>query len=149
MAETPSWQDLKQIPLFSELTENEIYQVMKLSFEKKYPKDSTLFVEGMAGEVLYIIKAGKVDIVKKTPQGEILLSSLGAGEFLGEMSLIDDSKRSATARVAMDSELIVITRKCFNDMLQGDPHITAKLLLHFLRVSARRLRETDKRLELF
>ncbi len=148
MAEAPSWQDLKKIPLFSELTENEIYQVMKLSFEKKYPKESTLFVEGMAGEVLYIIKSGKVDIVKKTPQGEVLLSSLGPGEFLGEMSLIDDSKRSATARVAEDSELVVITRKCFNDMLSGDPHITAKLLLHFLRVSARRLRETDKRIEL-
>lgn len=148
MAEAPSWQDLKKIPLFSELTENEIYQVMKLSFEKKYPKDSTLFIEGMAGEVLYIIKQGKVDIIKKTPQGEVLLSSLGTGEFLGEMSLIDDSKRSATARVAEDSELVVITRKCFNDMLQGDPAITAKLLLHFLRVSARRLRDTDKRLEL-
>jgi CRP-like cAMP-binding protein len=148
MAEAPSWQELKKIPLFADLTENEIYQVMKLSFEKKYPKDSTLFVEGMAGEVLYIIKKGKVDIVKKTPQGEVLLSSLGTGEFLGEMSLIDDSKRSATARVAEDSELVVITRKCFNDMLAGDPHITAKLLLHFLRVSAKRLRETDKRVEM-
>jgi CRP/FNR family cyclic AMP-dependent transcriptional regulator len=147
MAEAPSWQDLKKIPLFADLSENEIYQVMKLSFEKKYTKDSTLFVEGMAGEVLYIIKRGKVDIVKKTPQGEVLLSSLGAGEFLGEMSLIDDSKRSATARVAEDSELVVITRKCFNDMLHGDPAITSKLLLHFLRVSARRLRETDKRIE--
>lgn len=148
MAEAPSWQDLKKIPLFADLSENEIYQVMKLSFEKKYPKESTLFVEGMAGEVLYIIKRGKVDIVKKTPQGEVLLSSLGDGEFLGEMSLIDDSKRSATARVAEDSELVVITRKCFNDMLHGDPQITSKLLLHFLRVSARRLRETDKRIEL-
>jgi CRP-like cAMP-binding protein len=148
MAEAPSWQDLKKIPLFADLTENEIYQVMKLSFEKKYPKDSTLFVEGMAGEILYIIKSGKVDIVKKTPQGEALLATLGAGDFLGEMSLIDDSKRSATARVAEDSELVVITRKCFNDMLQGDPHITAKLLLHFLRVSAKRLRDTDKRLEI-
>lgn len=147
MAEAPSWQELKKIPLFADLSENEIYQVMKLSFEKKYPKDSTLFVEGMPGEILYIIKKGKVDIVKKTPQGEVLLSQLGAGEFLGEMSLIDDSKRSATARVAEDSELVVITRKCFNDMLQGDPAITAKLLLHFLRVSAKRLRETDKRLE--
>jgi CRP-like cAMP-binding protein len=147
MAEAPSWQDLKKIPLFSELSENEIYQVMKLSFEKKYPKGATLFVEGMAGEVLYIIKSGRVDIFKKTPQGEVLLSSLGPGEFLGEMSLIDDSKRSATARVAEDSELVVVTRKCFNDLLQGDPAITTKLLMHFLRVSARRLRETDKRLE--
>jgi CRP/FNR family cyclic AMP-dependent transcriptional regulator len=149
MAETPNWQDLKKIPLFSALTENEIYQVMKLSFEKKYPKDSTLFIEGMTGEVLYIIKAGKVDIIKKTDKGDVLLTQLGAGEFLGELSLLDDLKRSATARVAEDSELIVITRKCFQDMLKGDPGITAKLLMHFLVVIAARLRATDKRLELF
>ena len=148
MAETPQWQDLKKIPLFAELTENEIYQVMKLSFEKKYPRDSTLFVEGMSGEVLYIIKQGSVDIIKKTDKGEVVLSTLHDGEFLGELSLIDDSKRSATARVAEDSMLVVITRKCFQDMLKGDPHITSKLLLHILRVTAGRLRATDKRLEL-
>ncbi|HTB34190.1 MAG TPA: cyclic nucleotide-binding domain-containing protein [bacterium] len=148
MAEQPRWQELKKIPLFSALTEQEIYQVMKLSFEKKYTKDSTLFIEGMPGEVLYIVKAGKVDILKKTPQGEVLLSHLGPGEFLGEMSLIDDIPRSATARVAEDSELVVITRKCFQDMLKGDPHISAQLLMHFLKVASSRLRATDKRLEL-
>jgi CRP/FNR family cyclic AMP-dependent transcriptional regulator len=148
MAETPQWQDLKKIPLFADLTENEIYQVMKLSFEKKYPKDSTLFVEGMSGEVLYIIKDGSVDIIKKTDKGEVVLSTLKTGEFLGELSLIDDSKRSATARVAEESTLVVITRKCFQDMLKGDPLITSKLLLHILRVTASRLRATDKRLEL-
>ena len=148
MAESPNWQDLKKIPLFSDLTENEIYQVMKLSFEKKYPKDSTLFVEGMAGEVLYIIKAGAVEIIKKTEKGEVVLSTLGPGEFLGELSLIDDSKRSATARVSADSFLVVITKKCFQDMLKGDPLITSKLLMHFLKVTAGRLRATDKRLEM-
>jgi CRP/FNR family transcriptional regulator len=81
MADTPHWQDLKKIPLFADLTENEIYQVMKLSFEKKYTKDSTLFIEGMAGEVLYIIKSGKVDIIKKTDKGEVLLSSWGPASF--------------------------------------------------------------------
>ena len=148
MAETPNWLDLKKIPLFSELTEQEIYQVMKLSFSKQYAQGSTLFLEGMPGEVLYIVKHGKVDILKKSPQGEVLLSSLGEGEFLGEMSLIDDSPRSATARVAVPSELIVITRKCFQDMLKGDPHISAVLLMHFLKVMGSRLRATDKRLEL-
>jgi CRP-like cAMP-binding protein len=148
MAESPNWQDLKKIPLFSDLTEQEIYQVMKLSFEKRYTQDATLFVEGQAGEVLYIVKRGKVNILKKTAQGEVLLSSLGSGEFLGEMSLIDDVPRSATARVAEDSELVVITRKCFQDMLKGDPHISAKLLMHFLRSMGARLRATDKRLEL-
>ena len=148
MAETPQWQDLKKIPLFADLTENEIYQLMHLSFEKKYPKDSTLFVEGMAGEVLYIIKSGAVDIIKKTEKGDVLLSNLGPGEFLGELSLIDDIKRSATARVAQDSTLVVITKKCFLDMLKGDPQITSKLLMHILKVTAARLRATDKRLEM-
>ncbi len=148
MAESPNWQDLKKIPLFADLTENEIYQVMKLSFEKKYPEGSTLFVEGMAGEVLYIIKSGGVEIIKKTDKGEVVLSTLHAGEFLGEMSLIDDSKRSATARVSTESSLVVITKKCFVDMLKGDPHITSKLLMHILKVTASRLRATDKRLEM-
>ncbi len=147
MTDTPQWQDLKKIPLFSDLTENEIYQVMKLSFEKKYLKDSTLFVEGMTGEVLYIIKSGAVDILKKTDKGEVVLATLGPGQFLGELSLIDDAKRSATARVSQDSSLVVITRKCFHDMLKADPAITSKLLMHFLKVAAERLRATDKRME--
>ena len=148
MAETPQWNELKKIPLFADLTETEIYQVMRLSFEKKYTPGSTLFVEGMAGEVLYIIKSGRVDIIKKTAAGEVVLVQLGAGEFLGELSLIDDSKRSATARVSAESELVVITRKCFQEMLHGDPAITSKLLLHILKVTVSRLRATDKRLEL-
>ena len=148
MAEAPQWQDLKNMALFADLTENEIYRIMKLSFIKKYEKDSTLFLEGMAGEVLYVVKSGKIAILKKTTNGEILLSEIGPGEFVGELSLIDDSKRSATARVAEESELIVITRKCFQDMLKGDPLITSKLLMHFLKVTASRLRATDKRLEL-
>jgi CRP-like cAMP-binding protein len=147
MPEAPNLADMKKIPIFSELSENEIYKVLHLAFEKKYPVGSTLFVEGMTGEVLYIIKSGKVDIGKKTEKGELVIASLGPGEFLGELSIIDEGKRSATARVVQDSELIVITKKCFHDILQGDPVITVKLLMHFLKVNAARLRTTDKRFE--
>src|SRR5579863_9042492 len=108
MSEAPNLAEMKKIPIFSDLSENEIYKVLHLAFEKKYPKGSTLFVEGMAGEVLYIIKTGKVDICKKTEKGEFVIASLGSGEFLGELSIIDEGKRSATARVVEDSELIVI-----------------------------------------
>ena len=113
MAERLISREMKKIPVFADMSENEIYALLKLAFEKKYPKGSTLFVEGMTGEVLYIIKKGRVDICKKTEKGEIVIASLGAGEFLGELSIIDEGKRSATARVAEDSELIVITKKCF------------------------------------
>ena len=66
---------------------------------------------------------------------------------MGELSIIDEGKRSATARVAEDSELIVITKKCFTEMLHGDPLITVKLLMHFLKINAARLRLADKRFE--
>ena len=147
MAEAPDLAEMKKIPVFAEMTENEIHVILRLAFEKKYPKDSTLFVEGMNGEVLYIIKKGRVDICKKTEKGELIIASLGAGEFLGELSILDDGKRSATARVAEDSELIVITKKCFQDMIHGDPLITVKLLMHFLKINAMRLRLADKRFE--
>lgn len=148
MAEAPDLKEMKKIPAFAEMTENEIYQILKLAFEKKYPKDSTLFIEGMPGEVLYIVKKGKVDIIKKTTSGDMVIASLGPGEFLGELSIIDEGKRSASAKVAEDSELIVITKKCFQDILKGDPVITVKLLMHFMRVNAQRLRATDKRFEM-
>ncbi len=147
MAEAPDIAEMKRLPIFADFTEDEIYHLLKLAFEKKYTKEQTLFVEGMSGEVLYIIKRGKVDICKKTDKGELIIASLGAGSFLGELSLLDEGKRSATARVVEDSELIVVTKKCFQDMLNGDPKITNKLLLHFLRVNAQRLRLTDKRFE--
>ena len=147
MSELSEFNELHKIPIFSEFSEQELYQLLKLAFEKKYPKDSTLFIEGMNGEVLYIIKSGKVDICKKVASGETVIASLGRGEFLGELSLLDDAKRSATARVTEDSELIVITKKVFQEMLKGDPVITVKLLLHFLKVNAQRLRNTEKRFE--
>jgi CRP/FNR family cyclic AMP-dependent transcriptional regulator len=147
MAEAPNLQEMKKIPIFADMTENEIHTVLKLAFEKKYAVGSTLFVEGMTGEVLYIIKKGKVDICKKTDKGEIVIATLGPNEFLGELSIIDEGKRSATARVTEDSELIVITKKCFHDILQGDPVVTVKLLMHFLRVNSARLRKTDQRFE--
>lgn len=147
MAEAPQWQDLKRFALFAELTEHEIQGIMKLSFVKKYEAGSTLFVEGMPGEVLYVVQNGGVAIVKKTQSGELTLAEIGPGESLGELSLLDDSPRSATARVVVDSELIVITRKCFQEMLAHDPLVTAKLLMHFLKVTASRLRAGNKLLE--
>ena len=147
MAEAVDVQEIRKLPLFSELTDEEIAKVLKLAFVKHYKADSTLFVEGMKGEVLYVVKKGRVAISKKTDQGEVTIAMLGEGEFLGELSLLDEEKRSATARVADESELIVITKKCFHDMLNSTPEISSKLLMHFLRKTASRLRATDKKFE--
>ena len=147
MAEAPNWQEMQKIQVFSRLTENEIYDLFKLAFVKHYKAGSTLFVEGMTGEILYVVLKGKVDICKKTSKDEIVIASMEAGNFFGELSLIDSAPRSATARVVEDAELVAITKKVFDDMLNADPAVTAKLLIEFLRTAAGRLRETDKKFE--
>ena len=147
MAEAPNWEQMQKIPVFSGLTENEIYDLFKLAFVKHYKAGATLFVEGMKGEILYVVLQGKVDICKKTNKDELVIASMGPGEFFGELSLIDSAPRSATARVVEDSEMVAITRKVFDDMLNADPKITAKLLVEFLKAAATRLRATDKKFE--
>lgn len=147
MAEAPKWEELQKISIFSRLSENEIYDLFKLAFVKHYKAGATLFVEGMAGEILYVVLKGKVDICKKTNTDEIVIATMGEGDFFGELSLIDAAPRSATARVVEDSEMVAITRKVFDDMLNADPAITAKLLIEFLKTAATRLRATDKKFE--
>ena len=97
-------ESLKFLPLFRDLTPSEFPNLATLFFEKSYTKNSTLFVEGMTGEILYVIKKGSVQITKKTSSSqETVLATLKEGEFLGEMSLIDNRPRTATARVAEES----------------------------------------------
>ena len=143
MAEAPNWLELQKIQLFSGLSENEIYDLFKLAFVKHYKAGSTLFVEGMAGEILYVVLKGKVDICKKTNTDEIVIATMTDGDFFGELSLLDSAPRSATARVVEDSELVAVTRKVFDDMLHADPKVTSKLLIEFLKTAATRLPRFD------
>jgi CRP-like cAMP-binding protein len=148
MPEQVDYERLKQISLFKELTDTELEIVMRKVFEKPYKKGSTLFVEGMPGEVLYIVTVGGVEITKKTKdRGEVEVAQLGQGEIVGEMSLIDSGARTATGKTSMDSKLVVITKKSFNEILESDPAIAAKILMELLRIVNKRLRVTDKKFE--
>ena len=138
-------ESLRSLPLFQDLTATELPQVATLFFEKAYSKNSTLFVEGMTGEILYVIKKGSVSITKKGNSGqEMVLATLKEGEFLGEMSLIDNRPRTATAKVAEESTLLVMTKKAFLSMMEKYPAIALKVLLVFLKIANERLRKANE-----
>ena len=145
MAAPLDTESMKNLPLFRDLTPMELANVAPLFFEKTYTKNSTLFVEGMTGEILYLIRKGSVNITKKgTANQEIVLATLAEGEFLGEMSLIDNRPRTATARVAEESQLLVMTKKAFSALLEKHPDIALKILLVFLRIANERLRKANE-----
>jgi len=145
MAAPLNLETLKPIPLFKDLTPVELANVAPLFFEKSYMQNATLFVEGMVGEILYVIKKGSVHITKKGPNNqEIVLATLKEGEFLGEMSLIDNRPRTATAKVAEESQLLVMTKKTFTTLLEKYPDIALKILLAFLKIANERLRKANE-----
>jgi CRP-like cAMP-binding protein len=140
---------LRSITIFKDLDKNELEIVSKHVFEKSVEKDSILFVEGMSGELLYIIMSGSVEIIKKTNDNKkIVLATMEANDIIGEMSLIDSAPRTATGITSADSVLLVITKQSFNEILQSDPRIAAKILMGLLKVIGRRLKiTTDKKFE--
>ncbi len=145
MAPPLDLETLKPLSLFKDLTPVELASVAPLFFEKSYLQNATLFVEGMTGEILYLIKKGSVHITKKGPNNqEIVLATLKEGEFLGEMSLIDNRPRTATAKVAEESQLLVMTKKAFTTLLEKHPDIALKILLVFLRIANERLRKANE-----
>ena len=113
-------------------------------FRQRYRKSEVIFEEGSTGSEMYLIHRGKVLLsVRQDETRQVPLLVLNPGDFFGEMALVDDSPRSATASaVDDDTELIVMDRARFLFMVRQQPEF-ALSLMHTL---CRRLREMDKRL---
>jgi len=113
-------------------------------FGSEYMKGDIVFYEGETGETMYIIFKGKVKITKKSRDVETTLAVLSDGDFFGEMSIIDDYSRSATAIVEEDhTKLIVINREVFESQIQSNP----KIIMQILKKMSARIRDTDKQIE--
>jgi len=113
-------------------------------FRQRYRKSEVIFEEGSIGSEMYLIHSGRVLLSGRQDETQqVPLVVLNPGDFFGEMALVDDSPRSATASaVEDDTELIVIDRARFLFMVRQQPEF-ALSLMHTL---CRRLRDMDKRL---
>jgi len=135
---------LKKIPLFSELTADELNAISNLVNSKKVQRKSIVVQEGEAGESMYIIIRGSVKISYYSSDGqEVVLTVLRGGAFFGEMALLDREPRSATVTTLEDCELGQIRRADFEHLLHNTPSITLKLLTEVVA----RLRRTSTILE--
>jgi CRP/FNR family cyclic AMP-dependent transcriptional regulator len=112
-------------------------------FGKEFKRGDVLFREGEPGMEMYVVQAGKVNITKTVRETEKILATLGAGEFFGEMSILNHKPRSAGAVVAEDAKLLVIDPKTFEAMIRGNVEIAVRLI----KKLSDRLQEADEQIE--
>jgi CRP-like cAMP-binding protein len=105
-------------------TENDIIN----QFGRSYTPGEYIFKEGDIGEEMFIIHSGTIRITKKTDEGEKTLVSLTEGDFFGEMAVIDNGPRSASAIAVDDAVCIVLNEELFEQQMQRNAKIVKKIL---------------------
>jgi CRP-like cAMP-binding protein len=99
----------------------------KEEFNRFYPKDTMVFSEGMPGSELYIIQKGSVKITKIVDNSEVLLAVLKPGDIFGEMAILENKMRSASAVAFEDAYLLAVNKANFERMVQTQPQIVTRL----------------------
>jgi serine phosphatase RsbU (regulator of sigma subunit) len=130
---------LRSVPLFSDLSEEDLARVLRIAAEVRLSQGVYLFEEGNRGRYFFLIKEGEIEIFTTSGDMKLSLAVRGPGEFIGELAMLDMSPRMASARARTESVLMVIPREEFHHLLEASPSAARNLLYTILP----RLRHTE------
>lgn len=139
-----SFDFLLYVPIFSQLDDATVEKISKAGSKRFYPKDTLVLMEEEAGSALFVIISGKIKIARTSNDGrEVILTILNESDFFGEMALLDGMSRSANATAIEDSEVFIIQRDNFLDLLKKYPDVSIALLQELTK----RLRNADMKIK--
>jgi len=135
---------LRAVPLFANMGDGELREFEKLIHRRHFHADETIFWEGEPGVGMYIIQKGAVAICKNSPGEEREeLVVLRDGEFFGELALLDESPRSATAIAKEESQILGLFRPDLFGLLDRKPRLGNKFLFQLAMIIGERLKGTN------
>ncbi len=132
---------LATMPLFAGLPKDVLQAIGERLLLRHVPAGALVFAEGAPGDALYVIDSGQIEIVSDSTPGSFVFARLGADEFFGEMALLSGRPRSSAARAAEHTNLWVLYRSDFDDLVNRYPTIS----LAMGKVLSERLAEMDRR----
>lgn len=140
--------ELKKQILLSDLSDNEIEELSKKVIQESYPKGKNIFKEGDSTKGIYLIRKGKIEISKITPDGwKQTLAALKDGHFFGELSLIEDKKIHGADAVALENtEVFLIKKEDFKELEQSNPLLMYKIMKTIAKVASRNVHSMNERL---
>jgi CRP/FNR family transcriptional regulator, cyclic AMP receptor protein len=134
---------LGRVPLFSELSSEDVERISRVAVPRSYPKGVRVFHEGDRSDACYIVRSGDLRVTREHPDGRaIALATLGPGDIFGELAMLDGEARSASVEALSDCELLALPASDVRQLLRGSSEITVKLVIALTR----RLREANERI---
>ena len=135
---------LRKVPIFSSLNEETLLQIDQVCIKMNYQKGNIILFEHDEGNALFFIVKGEVKISRESDDGrEVILSLIHDSDVFGEMSLLDGMPRSANVTAMEDTELYMIKREDFLELLNNHPDVSIALLEEITH----RLREAGMRIK--
>ena len=133
---------LSRVPLFSELSREELERISRVSVARSFPAGVRVFHEGDNSDACYLVRTGDLRVTREHPDGRaIALATLGPGDIFGELAMLDGEARSASVETLTDAELLALPALDVRRLLADHPEISVKLIAALTR----RLRETNER----
>jgi len=143
---------LFSFPFFESLTAEELLHIAEhINFLEIEPGE-ILFREGDQADCVYFVVDGQLDVIKGSQTGKkggrdhVVISTLSKGRSIGEMSVIENTSRSATVRAQSKATLVALTSEGFDLILEEYPKIGIKILKGIARLLSLNLRKTSSRL---
>ena len=131
----------RRVALFAELEDAELQALSRLASVKQYAPGAAILREAEPGDLFFVLVRGEVKVFVDSSDGrEVVLTHLQAGNFFGEMALFEGESRSASVSALTESELVVLSRPDFLNLLEHDFSLTRKILK---TLSARLRRSND------
>lgn len=147
MTDAEKLEVLRRSPLFEMLSEAELRVLAGLSRARSYAPTDVVFREGDAGDALFVLARGEVDVVARAPSGQDrTLATLGPPHAFGEMSLIDREVRSATVRARSECVALQLGADSFTAFRRRSRDGFTLFLVNVARTLSSRLRETNRKL---
>ncbi len=134
---------LRDLPLFEDLNDREMGELVAVAVPRSFEKGEVIFQEGQFGEVMYVVRNGRVLIKREHAGGRtIALAELGAGSLFGELAVLDGEVRSATVECTESTQAVVLTAPDVRRVLLRNPEIAMKVIISLSRM----LRKANERI---
>lgn len=133
---------LKKVPVFEDLSSSDLSHIERILHSREYKPDEIIFSQGTPGFGMYIIEDGSVKIVSEPSMN--VMAELQSGDFFGELALLDDSPRSATAVAKTACRMLCFFQSDMFDLISRKPQIGVKILLCLAKTIGERLKRANE-----